>query len=149
MFTNPQVAELRRDLSLGAGNSWTHSWEEQAAENRRKPCKGEVALQLALQFFLQCKNNRFILSWFSDTCSFLLFFQINMTVRASLQKLKQNIGHLKDDLLRTSSTRRMYPFFPTTNAMAWPFVTLSAGGTSTENPCMNEWIYKWMTLLFD
>lgn len=33
--------------------------------------------------------------------------KINMTLRASLQKLKQNIGQLQDGLLRTSSTRRI------------------------------------------
>ncbi|KAI3353073.1 hypothetical protein L3Q82_019638, partial [Scortum barcoo] len=36
--------------------------------------------------------------------------KINMTLRASLQKLKQNIAQLKDGLLRASSSRRMYPF---------------------------------------
>lgn len=39
-------------------------------------------------------------------------FQINMTIRASLQKLKQNINQLKDRLLQAPSSRRMYPFFP-------------------------------------
>lgn len=34
-----------------------------------------------------------------------------MTLRASLQKLKQNIAQLKEGLLRASSSRRMYPFF--------------------------------------
>ncbi|TMS23531.1 Syntaxin-8, partial [Larimichthys crocea] len=33
--------------------------------------------------------------------------KINMTLRASLQKLKQNISQLKDGLLRASSTRRI------------------------------------------
>ncbi|CAJ1053610.1 syntaxin-8 [Xyrichtys novacula] len=33
--------------------------------------------------------------------------KINMTLRASLQKLKQNIGHLKDGVLRASSSRRI------------------------------------------
>nr|XP_046266466.1 syntaxin-8 [Scatophagus argus] len=33
--------------------------------------------------------------------------KINMTLRASLQKLKQNIGQLKDGLLRASSARRI------------------------------------------
>ncbi|XP_056893008.1 syntaxin-8 isoform X2 [Takifugu flavidus] len=33
--------------------------------------------------------------------------KINMTLRASLQKLKQNIGQLKDGLLRASSSRRI------------------------------------------
>ncbi|XP_078136327.1 syntaxin-8 isoform X2 [Sander vitreus] len=33
--------------------------------------------------------------------------KINMTLRASLQKLKQNIAHLKEGLLRASSTRRL------------------------------------------
>ncbi|KAG8014897.1 Syntaxin-8, partial [Nibea albiflora] len=38
---------------------------------------------------------------------FLSLFQINMTLRASLQKLKQNISQLKDGLLRASSSRRI------------------------------------------
>ncbi|XP_026215516.1 syntaxin-8 isoform X1 [Anabas testudineus] len=33
--------------------------------------------------------------------------KINMTLRASLQKLKQNIAQLKEDLLRASSSRRL------------------------------------------
>ncbi|XP_061686642.1 syntaxin-8 [Syngnathoides biaculeatus] len=33
--------------------------------------------------------------------------KINMTLRASLQKLKQSISHLKESLLRTSSSRRI------------------------------------------
>ncbi|XP_068178609.1 syntaxin-8 [Antennarius striatus] len=33
--------------------------------------------------------------------------KINMTLRASLQKLKQSIGHLKESLLRASSTRHV------------------------------------------
>ncbi|KAI4832911.1 hypothetical protein KUCAC02_015851 [Chaenocephalus aceratus] len=37
--------------------------------------------------------------------------KINMTLRASLQKLKQNISQLKEGLLRASSARRLYPFF--------------------------------------
>lgn len=41
---------------------------------------------------------------------FDVLFQINMTLRASLQKLKQNISQLKDGVLRASSSRRMYPF---------------------------------------
>ena len=40
----------------------------------------------------------------------VLSFQINMTLRASLQKLKQNIAQLKEGLLRASSSRRMYLF---------------------------------------
>ncbi|KAG7242357.1 hypothetical protein INR49_023486, partial [Caranx melampygus] len=35
--------------------------------------------------------------------------KINMTLRASLQKLKQSIAQLKEGLLRASSSRRMYP----------------------------------------
>ncbi|KAA8594985.1 hypothetical protein FQN60_012120 [Etheostoma spectabile] len=37
--------------------------------------------------------------------------KINMTLRASMQKLKQNIAQLKEGLLRASSSRRLYPFF--------------------------------------
>ncbi|XP_031654720.1 syntaxin-8 isoform X1 [Oncorhynchus kisutch] len=37
--------------------------------------------------------------------------KMNMTLRASLQKLKQNINQLRESLLRVSSSRRMYPSF--------------------------------------
>ncbi|KAI4879820.1 hypothetical protein NFI96_030620, partial [Prochilodus magdalenae] len=42
--------------------------------------------------------------------------KINMTLRASLQKLKQNIAQLRETLVRASSQRRMYPF--TTDTLA-------------------------------
>ncbi|CAG5947628.1 unnamed protein product [Menidia menidia] len=41
-------------------------------------------------------------------CSIYFYYsQINMTLRASLQKLKQNIAQLKEGLLRASSSRRI------------------------------------------
>lgn len=41
--------------------------------------------------------------------SLLSLTQINMTLRASLQKLKQNIAQLRETLARASSQRRMHP----------------------------------------
>lgn len=71
-----------------------------------------------------------------------------MTLRASLQKLKQNIGQLQDGLLRTSSTRRMYPFLYMSCLGAVtprPHTTLSAGEAVEENGWMNKcsvWVMK-------
>uniref|UniRef100_A0A8C7XQL0 Uncharacterized protein n=1 Tax=Oryzias sinensis TaxID=183150 RepID=A0A8C7XQL0_9TELE len=71
--------------------------------------------------------------------------KINMTLRASLQKLKQNNAQLKDSLLRTSSSRRMYPFqlqYPSTESHGTciriiPGV-LSQLAVTTDNRIRNE-----------
>lgn len=87
----------------------------------------------------------FVVKWWGLHCchfgeSFhILSFQINMTLRASLQKLKQNIAQLKDGLLRTSSTRRMYPLFCKCSRpwKSWDtdYLLVMEGGHACSNGC--------------
>lgn len=75
--------------------------------NRQQRTGGNPAKVRCSSLWNACKLS---LSLLVGCCDCVLSFQINMTLRASLQKLKQNIGSLQDGLLRSSSSRRMYPF---------------------------------------
>ncbi len=49
-----------------------------------------------------------------------------MTLRASLQKLKQNIAQLRETLSRASAQRRMYPFQKKNNFLASQKLTVGS-----------------------